>query len=127
MSTNQRKNKAGIFEKSHSNSGNVNVLIPNRGIGIYGRKMAKENIKTNSLARLKKIEGQIRGIHKMIENDRYCIDIINQISAARKALYMVSLIVMKGHLDTCVSDSIKAGQSDKKSNELIDALYRFAK
>jgi len=89
--------------------------------------MVEESVKTNALARLKKIEGQIRGIQKMIENGRYCIDIINQISAARKALYMVSLVVMKGHLEICVSDAIHSGDSSEKINELIDTLYRVAK
>lgn len=86
-----------------------------------------ENVKTNSLLRLKKIEGQIRGIQKMIENDRYCIDVINQITAAGKALNGVSLVVMKGHLETCVSDAIQSGNSDEKIDELLDALYRFTK
>ena len=89
--------------------------------------MVKESVKTNSLDRLKKIEGQIRGIQKMIENGRYCIDIINQITAAGKALDMVSLIVMKGHLETCVSDAIQSGESKEKIDELIDTLYKFIK
>lgn len=87
----------------------------------------KENVKTNSLGRLRKIEGQIRGIQKMIENERYCIDIINQITAAGKALNGVSLAVMKGHLETCVSDAIQSGNSSEKIDELIDTLYRFTK
>jgi len=89
--------------------------------------VVKESVKTNSLDRLKKIEGQIRGIQKMIENGRYCIDIINQITAAGKALDMVSLIVMKGHLETCVSDAIQSGESKEKIDELIDTLYKFIK
>lgn len=87
----------------------------------------KESVKTNSLARLKKIEGQIRGIQKMIADDRYCIDIINQITAAGKALNSVSLVVMKGHLETCVSNAIQSGNSSEKIDELIDTLYRFTK
>ncbi len=89
--------------------------------------MVEESVKSDALARLKKIEGQIRGIQKMVENGRYCIDIINQISAARKALYMVSLVVMKGHLETCVSDAIHLGESSEKIDELIDTLHRVAK
>lgn len=86
-----------------------------------------DNVKINSLTRLKKIEGQIRGVQKMIESDRYCIDIINQITAAGKALNGVRLVVMKGHLETCVSDAIQSGNSNEKIDELIDTLYRFAK
>ena len=89
--------------------------------------MLKEHVRTNALTRLKKIEGQIRGIQKMIENEGYCIDVINQITAAEKALNRVSLAVMKGHLETCVSDAIQSGNSSEKIDELIDTLYRFTK
>jgi DNA-binding FrmR family transcriptional regulator len=89
--------------------------------------MVTESVKTNALARIKKIEGQIRGIQKMIENNRYCIDIVNQITAARKALYMASLIVIKGHVDNCVADAIKEGKSNEKIDELIDTMYKFVK
>jgi len=88
--------------------------------------MVTESVKTNTLARMKKIEGQIRGIQKMIENDRYCIEIVDQITAA-KALYMASLIVIKGHVDECVTDAIKAGNSNEKIDELIDTMYKFVK
>ncbi len=84
-------------------------------------------VKNDSLARLKKIEGQIRGIQRMIESDRYCIDVINQITASSKALNAVSLAVMKGHLETCVSDAMKSGNSQEKVEELIESLYRFTK
>jgi DNA-binding FrmR family transcriptional regulator len=89
--------------------------------------MVTESVKTNTLARMKKIEGQIRGIQKMIENNRYCIEIVDQITAARKALYMASLIVIKGHVDECVTDAIKAGNSNEKIDELIDTMYKFVK
>lgn len=84
-------------------------------------------VKNDSLARLRKIEGQIRGIQRMIESDRYCIDVINQITASSKALNAVSLAVMKGHLETCVSDAMKSGNSQEKIEELIESLYRFTK
>lgn len=87
----------------------------------------QDAVKNDSLARLKKIEGQIRGIQRMIESDRYCIDVINQITASSKALNAVSLTVMKGHLETCVSDAVKSGNSQEKIEELIESLYRFTK
>ena len=87
----------------------------------------RNEVKADSLTRLRKIEGQIRGVQKMIESGRYCIDIINQLTAAAKALNKVSLVLMKGHLETCVSDAVKAGDSDRKFEELIDSLYRFTK
>jgi DNA-binding FrmR family transcriptional regulator len=103
--------------------------MPNKSIE-YKRlrgKMVTESVKINTLARMKRIEGQIRGIQKMIENDRYCIEIVDQITAARKALCMASLIVIKGHVDECVTDAIRAGNSDKKIDELIGTLYKFVK
>ncbi len=89
--------------------------------------MIKESVKIDALARLKRIEGQVRGIQKMIENDRHCFDIILQVEAARKAVYMVSLVIVKNHLETCVKDSLQAGPWGEKIDELIDALCSFAK
>ncbi len=87
--------------------------------------MVEENIKSEILLRLKKVEGQIRGIQKMIENERSRVDVINQIYAARKAINMVGLIFMKDHLETSVSDAIRSRKNDKKIDDLMDTIYRF--
>ena len=79
------------------------------------------------LPRLKRIEGQVRGITRMVEERRYCIDIIQQLTAARKALDQVSLTIMKGHIHTCVSDSIQRRDGAQKINELMDTINRFVK
>jgi len=79
------------------------------------------------LPRLRRIEGQIRGITRMVEERRYCIDIIQQLTAARKALDQVSLNIMKGHINTCVSDSIRRQDGAGKINELMDTINRFVK
>ena len=79
------------------------------------------------MPRLKRIEGQIRGITRMVEERRYCIDIIQQLTAARKALDQVSLNIMKGHINTCVSDSIRRQDGAGKINELMDTINRFVK
>ncbi|MDP3703372.1 MAG: metal-sensitive transcriptional regulator [Candidatus Omnitrophota bacterium] len=79
------------------------------------------------LPRLKRIEGQVRGITRMVEERRYCIDIIQQLTAARKALDQVSLNIMKGHINTCVSDSIRHQDGAGKINELMDTINRFVK
>jgi len=88
--------------------------------------MINEQVKTDSVNRLKRIEGQIRGIMKMVENEKYCIDIVNQISAAEKALTGVSKIIMKRHVESCVSSAIVKGEGEVMINELLDTLYRFA-
>lgn len=62
--------------------------------------MINEETKKDVLPRLKKIEGQIKGIHKMVEKERYCIDIINQVTAAQRALDQVSLRVMRRHIES---------------------------
>ena len=79
------------------------------------------------MPRLKRIEGQVRGITRMVEERRYCIDIIQQLTAARKALDQVSLNIMKGHINTCVSDSIRRQDGAGKINELMDTINRFVK
>ena len=79
------------------------------------------------LPRLRRIEGQIRGICRMVEERRYCIEIIQQLTAARKALDQVSLSVMRGHIDTCVSDAIRKREGKRKIAELMQAIHRFVK
>ena len=79
------------------------------------------------LPRLRRIEGQIRGISRMVEERRYCIDIIQQLTAARKALDQVSLKIMNGHIYSCVSDAIRRQDGAKKVEELMETLGRFVK
>ncbi|MBI9092338.1 MAG: metal-sensitive transcriptional regulator [Desulfobacterium sp.] len=92
-----------------------------------GVEMINEAVKKDALVRLKKIEGQIRGIAKMVENEKYCIDIINQITAAEKALTVVSKNVMKRHVESCVREAILKGEGQGKINELIETVYKYAK
>ena len=80
--------------------------------------MVNKETKEAVIARLKKIEGQIRGIQRMTDSEKYCIDIINQINAARRALDQTALIIMKRHLESCVVDSIKT-----KGGEEVKQLY----
>ena len=79
------------------------------------------------LPRLRRIEGQIRGIGRMVEGRRYCIDIIQQLTAVRKALDQVSLKIMGGHINTCVSEAIRHREGEKKINELMHTIHRFVK
>ncbi len=79
------------------------------------------------IPRLKKIEGQIRGIARMVESGRYCIDIIQQLTAARKALDQASLQIMRGHIDSGVSDAISKRDGAQKIDELMQTIHRFVK
>ena len=79
------------------------------------------------LPRLRRIEGQVRGISRMVEERRYCIDIIQQLTAARKAMDQVSMQIMKGHINTCVSESIRRQDGAKRIDELMQTINRFVK
>ncbi|PIR17195.1 MAG: BCR family protein [Deltaproteobacteria bacterium CG11_big_fil_rev_8_21_14_0_20_49_13] len=87
--------------------------------------MINQETKEASLARLKRVEGQIRGIQQMVEAEKYCIEIINQINAARRALEQVALLVMKRHMGSCLADAIKTKGGEDKINELIESIDRF--
>jgi DNA-binding FrmR family transcriptional regulator len=80
--------------------------------------------KDQLLARLRRIEGQIRGIEGMVEDDRYCIDILTQISAAQAALDKVALGLLDGHARTCVIGAA-ADQRDERTEEMMAAVGRL--
>jgi DNA-binding FrmR family transcriptional regulator len=81
------------------------------------------------LKRLKRIEGQVRGIERMVEEDTYCIDVLTQVSAATKALQSVALILVGDHLNHCVADAIVQGgtQAQEKIQEAQDAIARLVR
>ncbi|SHF26790.1 metal-sensitive transcriptional regulator [Streptoalloteichus hindustanus] len=85
--------------------------------------------KDDYLKRLRRIEGQVRGLQRMIENDEYCIDVLTQISAATKALQAVSLGLVDEHLRHCVAQAIAEGGevADAKVREASDAIARLVR
>ncbi|MFD8308370.1 metal-sensitive transcriptional regulator [Streptomyces sp. NPDC059690] len=82
--------------------------------------------KSDHLARLGKIEGQIRGISRMVTDDRYCIDVLTQITAASRALQEVALGLLDDHVRACVADAARTNpaQAEEKYTELNDTLRR---
>lgn len=78
------------------------------------------------LNRLKRIEGQIRGLQKMVEEDKYCIDVITQTSAIRNALKGVEDVLLEGHLSSCVVEQIKTGKQKKAVEEILK-VYKLKK
>jgi len=80
-------------------------------------------------ARLRRVEGQIRGIARMVEDDAYCIDVLTQVAAASRALQAVALELLDAHLDTCVREAIDAGgpDADAKVAEASAAIARLVK
>lgn len=85
--------------------------------------------KDDLLKRLRRAEGQVRGIHRMIEQDEYCIDVITQVSAATKALERVALALLDDHLGHCVAQAAKEGGevSAAKLKEASDAIARLVR
>ncbi|HEX6358185.1 metal-sensitive transcriptional regulator [Actinophytocola sp.] len=85
--------------------------------------------KDDYLKRLRRIEGQIRGLQRMVESDEYCIDVLTQISAATKALQSVSLGLLDEHLKHCVAEAVAEGGeiADLKVREASDAIARLVR
>ena len=81
------------------------------------------------VARLNRIEGQVRGIRRMVEEPRLCVEILQQLAAAEAALNRISLAVLKAHVERCVPDGIEQGVEErtKRLQELVDIFDRFAK
>ena len=89
------------------------------------KERSEEEHKT-LLNRLSRIEGQIRGIHKMVENDAYCTDILIQVSAVTSALNSFSKVLLSNHIKTCVTNDIKEGK-EETVDELVNVLARLMK
>lgn len=79
------------------------------------------------LKRLNKVEGQIRGIKTMVEEERYCVDILTQISAAQAALNSFAKVLLSNHIKTCVVDDIQAGNSEEAVDELCRTIQKLLK
>ena len=87
--------------------------------------MRDEGLTENIVARLKRIEGQVRGIQRMVEKGKYCVDIINQVSAARRALDQVGLKLMHRHINNCVSNAIRSDGGKTIIEELMGTMNHF--
>jgi DNA-binding FrmR family transcriptional regulator len=93
--------------------------------GVYGYTPDKDEY----LKRLRRIEGQVRGLQKMVEDDKYCIDILTQVSAATRALQAVALGLLEDHLGHCVAQAVAEGGevAEAKIREASDAIARLVK
>lgn len=85
--------------------------------------MMDAETKQQALGRLRRIAGQIQGVQRMVEEEKYCVDILLQISAVQGALEQVSKILMTRHIESCVQDSLRAG-SERERSQKIDELVR---
>jgi DNA-binding FrmR family transcriptional regulator len=90
---------------------------------VQGYTRDKEEVRR----RLRRIAGQVRGLEKMIDDDRYCIDVLTQVSAVKAALESVALLLVEDHVEHCVTDAIRAGDGSEKVRELTTAIERLVK
>ncbi|MDP3486366.1 MAG: metal-sensitive transcriptional regulator [Bacillota bacterium] len=79
------------------------------------------------IRRLRRVEGQVRGVQKMVVEDRYCLEILTQITAIRAALDKVGMQILDGHARGCLSAAIKSGNADESIDELMQVLQRYVK
>src|SRR5215204_5747048 len=86
-------------------------------------------IKSRNLKRLRRIEGQVRGLQKMVEEDRYCADVMTQISSVHEALRAVGRELMRNHLKHCATTAIRAGEGEAEAmyDELVDIMYKHSR
>ena len=89
--------------------------------------MINPKVKQEALVRLRKIEGQIKGVARMVDEEKYCIDIIHQITAVRRAIDQVAMAVMKRHMESCLSEAIRARAGERKIEEFMETVNQFVK
>lgn len=87
------------------------------------------DIKSRNVTRLRRIEGQVRGLQKMVEEDRYCADILTQVSSVQEALRSVSRELMRNHLKHCAASAIRKGDAEAEAmyDELVDLMHRHSR
>ena len=92
--------------------------------------MIDQETKENARRRLMSIKGQVQGVQQMIEDEKYCVDILIQLSAAKAALGKVSAIILKRHVESCVVNAIESGSEEEMANkikELVEVFSRYSK
>ena len=90
--------------------------------------MINEETRTKTLGRLRRIEGQVQGLQRMIEGDAYCVDVLLQISAVQGALEQVQKLLLGRHIESCVADALRTGsrsERQQKIEELLEVFSRF--
>ena len=105
------------------------------GCGAHGDASGRKalavdaDIKDRNLKRLRRIEGQVRGLQRMVEEDRYCADVMTQISSVQEALRSVSRELMRNHLKHCAAGAIRSGPVEAESmyDELVELMYKHSR
>lgn len=89
--------------------------------------MINEESKAKVLGRLRRIEGQVQGLQRMIDNDAYCVDILLQVSAVQGALEQVQRLLLGRHIESCVSDAIRSGSKGERAQKIEELLEVFSR
>jgi DNA-binding FrmR family transcriptional regulator len=89
--------------------------------------MLHAETKAKALGRLRRIEGQVQGLQRMIENEAYCVDILLQISAVQGALDQVDKLLLGRHIESCVADALRSGSKSERQQKIDELLDVFAK
>lgn len=106
------------------------------GCGVAGREAEGRKAvgvdaerKERNLVRLRRIEGQVRGLQRMVEEDRYCADILTQISSVHEALRAVGRELYRNHLEHCATEAIRSGEEEAEEmyDELVELMYRYVR
>ncbi len=90
--------------------------------------MMDAETKAKALGRLRRIEGQVQGIHRMVEGDKYCVEVLLQLSAVQGAVEQMHKLVLGQHIESCLSEAIRsstARERQRKVNEVLDVFARF--
>lgn len=89
--------------------------------------MLHEKLKLSIAHRLRRIEGQVGGVQKMVDEERYCVDILNQTAAIVSAIRGVENLIMENHLDTCVSEAMRSGDVDEQRRKISEVMEIIGK
>jgi len=112
------------LHSSHDGSENCHAEA-NDGGGVR-KSHHSEQMKSNMISRLNRIEGQVRGVKGMIEKDTYCDDVLNQIAAIQSALNSVGKLLLEGHMRSCVIERIQSGETEV-IDELLTTVHKLMK
>ena len=93
----------------------------------HGQRHVHRDNAAGLTKRINRIEGQVRGIGKMVAEDRYCIDVLTQVSAVQAALDALALELLEGHLHHCVHDAVKSGDGKRAIDEALTVIRKFAR
>lgn len=123
MSEEEKKDLQELYEQQMKDSEQKTLQ---EGCPCCRKKSRAASEERDLITRLNRIEGQIRGIRKMVEGDAYCVDILTQVSAANCALNSFTRVLLSNHIKTCVAEDIQAG-NEEKVDELVKILQKLMK